>query len=227
MNVIHSGQYPPDKIKIWNKKLFPALQFVFNLGQQAAVEDGLLDAVAFLCAVVVEQPEHILAQGDDGDEVAGGEDGHAEVTEVPYHIEADHGAKYHHHPSGTNAVDGDDGVVGGHETDVRLTVIIIADDRREGEEQDGEENGKDVCYPFLMQSFLDIVCRTADEMVFVAFLEELAEGRLHKGSGSADEGDDPHPEHGSRSANRYGCGYSCQVSRPHPGSHRHGESLEG
>ena len=39
--------------------LFPALDLVLDLWQLAAVEDGFLDASAFLLAVVVEKTEGI------------------------------------------------------------------------------------------------------------------------------------------------------------------------
>ena len=61
----------------------PALQLVGDFGQLAAMEGGLLDASALLAAVVVEQTEGVFAQNQDGNKVAGGEEGHEEVDNVP------------------------------------------------------------------------------------------------------------------------------------------------
>ena len=69
------------------RKLLPTLQTVGYFGQLMAMELRFADTLATLLAIVVEQVEGVLAQGGDGYEVAGGEQCHAEVAEVPYEVE--------------------------------------------------------------------------------------------------------------------------------------------
>lgn len=74
-----------------------------------AVENGFVNAAALLFAIVVEQAEGVAAEGDDGHEVAGREQRHAEVTEAPHELEGGHGADEHEQAAGAEAVDGHDG----------------------------------------------------------------------------------------------------------------------
>ena len=68
--------------------LLPTLQIFFYLRQLASVEGWLLDAAAFLAAVIIEQAEGIFAKLENGDEVAGCQQSHAEVAEIPHQLKA-------------------------------------------------------------------------------------------------------------------------------------------
>ena len=74
----------------------PTLYLVFYLRQLTAMEDGFFYALSLLLAVVVEQSEGIAAQKDDGNEVAGREEGHEEVDDVPYQFKAGQCTEDHH-----------------------------------------------------------------------------------------------------------------------------------
>ena len=108
--------------------LFPAFQFVLNLGELTAMEARFLDALALLLAIVVQQAEGIFAQQDDGYEVAGGEESHEEVDDVPHQLEAGHSTEHHHHTCLEDAVDGHHFLAGRDEADVCLAVIVVAND---------------------------------------------------------------------------------------------------
>ena len=107
------------------------------------MEGGVLDAAALLATVVIEQAEDVLAEADDGYEVAGGEEGHEEVAQIPDELQRGEGAEHHQHTAREQAVDDEGCAVGGDEADIGLTIIIIADDTGEGEEKDGngDESG--------------------------------------------------------------------------------------
>lgn len=60
------------------------------------MEYRFFDALSLLLTVVVEQTEGVLAEQNDGNEVAGSEEGHNQVGDVPNELEAGQGAKYHH-----------------------------------------------------------------------------------------------------------------------------------
>ena len=72
------------------------------------MEDGVADAAALLLTVVVEQTEGVAAEGDDGDEVAGGEQRHTQVAKTPDEVEGGEGAEEHHDTGREEAVEGDD-----------------------------------------------------------------------------------------------------------------------
>ena len=90
------------------RKSVPTIEVGGDFGELVAVESGFFDAVAFLVAVVVEESESVLAQGDDSDEVAGREECHKEVSQIPYEFEAGECAKEDHHSGRENAVEGED-----------------------------------------------------------------------------------------------------------------------
>ena len=63
------------------------------------MEDRFLNTLTFLTAIVVEQTESIASQQHDGDEVAGRQEGHEEVDDVPDELEAGECAKDDNHAS--------------------------------------------------------------------------------------------------------------------------------
>ena len=115
----------------------PALQFGFQFWKLAAVEGGRGDALALLLPIVVEEAEGILAQEEYGNEVAGGEEGHAEVDDTPYRVEGDESTEDDHHAAGAEAVEGEDAGATRHESDISLAIIVVADNAGIGEEEDG------------------------------------------------------------------------------------------
>ena len=100
------------------------------------MEDGVT-AGFLLGAIVVEQAEGVFAQPYDGVEVAGREQGHAQVAQAPDQIEAGQGAENDHAAAGEQAVEGHHPFAPGQEADVGLAIIIVSDDARVGEQQDG------------------------------------------------------------------------------------------
>ena len=125
--------------------LLPAFYIFLYFRQLAPMKRWLFDAVALLCPVVVEQSEGIASEEGDGDEVAGCEEGHEEVDDVPNELEAGHGTEHHHQACRAEAVNGHHRLVVRNEADVSLTVVVVADDARESEEEDGDgdEHGSD------------------------------------------------------------------------------------
>ena len=110
-----------------------------------AVECGFLDALTLLTAVVVEQTEGVATKEDDGNEVAGREEGHKEIDDVPDEFETGNSSKDDHHASRTNAINGHYRRIRCDKTDIRLTVIVVADDAGEGEEEDGNGHKNRPC----------------------------------------------------------------------------------
>ena len=105
-----------------------------------AVEDGILDALTLLAAIIIAQTENIAAEGDDGDKVASCEQRHAKVAKTPDHFECGQGTKHDEDTSREDAENVDHRFILREETDIGLTIIIIADDAAKGEEQDGHRN---------------------------------------------------------------------------------------
>ena len=107
------------------------------------MEDGFFYALALLLAVVVKQPKGIAAQQDNSHQVAGREESHEEIDDVPHQFETGQRSEYDHEACRADAINGHDGRVGGDEADVRLTVIVIADNAGKGEKENsnGYEDG--------------------------------------------------------------------------------------
>ena len=93
-----------------------------------AVEGGFLDALTLLTAVVVKQTESVATKEDDSNEVAGREESHEEVDDVPDEFETGNGTKDDHHASRTDAINSHDCRIWRYKTDIRLTIIVVADD---------------------------------------------------------------------------------------------------
>ena len=102
-----------------------------------AVECGFLDALTLLTAVVVKQTESVATKEDDGNEVTGREEGHEEIDDVPDEFETGNSSKDDHHASRKDAINGHYRRIRCDKTDIRLTVIVVAEDAGEGEEEDG------------------------------------------------------------------------------------------
>ena len=79
-----------------------------------------------------------------------------------------------------------------------------------------------------MQGILDVVSRAAMEgAVRTLDLVDLCQGALHKTRGTADEGNDPHPEYGAGTAGNDGDGHTGDIADTDAGSRADTECLEG
>ena len=90
----------------------------------------------------------------------------------------------------------------------------------------GNQYGKEGAHPGLLQTFLHVVGRSSHKRVFAFFLVKLGQGRLDKRTGGSEQGDNPHPEDGSRPAYGNGGGNTRQVSCAYTAGYRDGECLE-
>ena len=92
------------------------------------MEYRLFNTLALLVAIVVEQAEGIASQEHDGYEVAGREEGHEEVNDIPYQFETGQSTEYDHHACREQTVCCHHFRVRGDETDIGFTVIVVAND---------------------------------------------------------------------------------------------------
>ena len=104
------------------------------------MEDGFFNTLTLLLTIVVQQAEGITSQDHDGDEVAGREECHEEIDDVPDKFKAGYGTKDDHDTCRADAVDGHYRIVRRDEADVGLAIIIVADDAGECKEQNGYSN---------------------------------------------------------------------------------------
>ena len=79
------------------------------------------------------------------------------------------------------------------------------------DQNDGEEVGE----PVLLKSRLDVVGGTTVGVVRAALLVDLRERRLNEGGSATERGDDPHPEHGTGTAERHGRRHTGDVTDAH------------
>ena len=93
-------------------------------------------------------------------------------------------------------------------------------------ERDCDEDGKEPCHPFGMQSFINVVCRSADERVLILPFVELGERGLDKGRSRSHERDDPHPEASPRPSDGDGRGHARHVASAHTCGQGDGKCLE-
>ena len=104
------------------------------------MESRLLYSVAFLSPIVIEQPEHIFSERDNSYEIASCQKRHAEVTQIPNKLKACQSPNHHEDSARKDAICREHHGVGGHEADVGLTIIVIANNRGKGEEGDGHRD---------------------------------------------------------------------------------------
>lgn len=76
------------------------------------------------------------------------------------------------------------------------------------------------------QTFVDVIGRSSNEMLVVRNLVELGERGFNECGCTTNQCNHPHPEHGSRSTNGYGCCYACQVACSHTCCYGYGKGLE-
>ena len=80
--------------------------------------------------------------------------------------------------------------------------------------------------PFAVEALLDVIGRSATKLPFVLFLVDLCQSSLREGRACAEEGDDPHPDDGPRTAVADGRGNAHDVARAHAPRQRHRERLK-
>ena len=90
----------------------------------------------------------------------------------------------------------------------------------------GRQYGEEAAEKWTMEALLDIVGRSAAELPVVVFLIDLGQSGLDKGAAGTEEGDNPHPDDGSRTAEADGSGHTHDVARTHTSRQGHGKSLE-
>ena len=80
-----------------------------------------------------------------------------------------------------------------------------------------------------MEGRLDVVGGAAIALsgLRIAALIDLGQGGLGKRRGAAQQGNEPHPEHGAVAAHADGHGHADNVARAHPGCGGHHQRLEG
>ena len=76
------------------------------------------------------------------------------------------------------------------------------------------------------QPALHIISRPAAVRIAIADLPQLRQGGFHKGGRAAEEGDDPHPEDGTRTAQRNGHRDAGHVAGAHARGSRDGKCLK-
>ena len=80
---------------------------------------------------------------------------------------------------------------------------------------DGDQHGIETCHPTFVQAKHHIVGRAADIAPLSFALIELGQRRLHEGSSRTEQGDDPHPEDGTRPAYSNSCSHTGKVACTH------------
>ena len=92
-----------------------------------------------------------------------------------------------------------------------------------------EAQGKEDRQGAAVESGLNIVGRAAVALssLRIAALIDLGQGGLNKGSGAANDGNDPHPKHSAIAADADGNGHADDITCSHPGGGGYHQSLEG
>ncbi len=90
-----------------------------------------------------------------------------------------------------------------------------------------QEHGEHHCQRTIAHCCLNIVSRTAVAALRSAFLIDLRKGTLHECGGTADDRDEPHPEHGAEAAQAQRRGHAHDIARSHTGCGGDHERLEG
>ena len=109
------------------------------------MENRAVYAATLLAAVVIEQAERVVTEGDYRDEIAGGEECHEEVAETPNKIKRSESSEYDEDSAREQPVDGHHTAVVGEETDIGLAIVVIADNAGESEEEDGNRHEERSC----------------------------------------------------------------------------------
>ena len=91
-----------------------------------------------------------------------------------------------------------------------------------------DDHGEDHAQPTLMQSSLHVVGGAAEAgAVLIALLINLSQSGLDESRSTANQGDQPHPEHTTHTAQADGGGHADDVTGTHAGCGRNHQSAEG
>ena len=82
--LVHHVQHA---LQVLLSDVLPGLYVFFNVGHLTTMEDGTLNAIALLLAIVIQQEAGLWAQLDNGNKVAKGDAAHEEITQAPYQVE--------------------------------------------------------------------------------------------------------------------------------------------
>ena len=93
-------------------------------------------------------------------------------------------------------------------------------------ESNGNKHGKEDSHPAFSQPLLHIVGRSADKRLFATGLVELCQRRFHKCARRAKQGNEPHPEHRTRTSDGNGGRYTGQIARTDTAGNRHRKRLK-
>ena len=92
---------------------------------------------------------------------------------------------------------------------------------------DDRGNREDPGVPLLAQRFFDVIRGSPSILTFVNFLVDLSQRRLDVGRRRAQQGDDPHPENGTRPAKADGGSDPGDVAGTYTSGQGNGQCLEG
>lgn len=101
------------------------------------MERGALDALPLLSLIVFEQESRLRTQFHYGHEVTECDEAHEEIANAPHEVEAGQRSEEHHHDAVHDAHEGQPTLPRREKLHVHLAVGVVADDRREGKEEDG------------------------------------------------------------------------------------------
>ena len=92
---------------------------------------------------------------------------------------------------------------------------------------DDQEESKSPCQKFVVESDFNVVGRTAVAVsVGIPPFVHLGQGAFDESRGPSDDGDGPHPEHGTETTQAQCSGNPDDVAGPHPGRRRNHQGLE-
>lgn len=93
-------------------------------------------------------------------------------------------------------------------------------------ESNGNKHGKEDSHPAFTQTLLHVIGRSANKRFLTANFIELRQCRFHKGTRRTEQGNEPHPKHGTRSADGNGSRHTGQVARTDTAGNRHRKRLK-
>ena len=120
-----------------NRQLFfPTLYFARN-AVALTVHIDWIATLALLTHIVAEENHDRTGEKEHGEEVAERHETHGDVGKVPCCLKRGNGSE-EHYTGCKDAIDEEHYAVVGEETEIGLTVVVVAEDGAEGKEQDGD-----------------------------------------------------------------------------------------
>lgn len=141
------------------------------------MERGTLDAGTFLSHIIFQKPDGTGMEADDGVEVTERDATHEEIAQAPYQVEARQGSKHHHHDAVHHPHEEQPATVLREELHIHLAIGVVADDRREGEHEDGQGDKGGAHLPHLTEQRVLRELDAVEVMVRIDPTEEDDESR--------------------------------------------------